>query len=72
MYTRSSYVAAAGVHALGERLTGVLLCGCSTEQYTSKTQADIGSRYILNTNAIGVIHLSSVGEMQLVNLSSGS
>ena len=32
----------------------------STEQYTSRTQADIGRRYILNTKAIGVNHLKQL------------
>ena len=40
----------------------------STEQYTNKTQADIGSRYIFNTKAIGVIHLKSSGGMQVLDL----
>ena len=55
-----------------ERLTGVLLCGYSTEQYTSKTRAEIGSRYILNTNAIGVIHLKPLGGMQVLHIEHGA
>ena len=31
----------------------------STEQYTNKTYADMGSRYILNTKAIRVIYRTS-------------